>query len=76
MKCPFSTEQKAASTLQVRKTSKCLTCKREHTVCAQRRCNQPTVFDSDAVTKVERFIYAAPVILYAPAALQAVSINN
>lgn len=38
--------------------------------------HEPTVFDSDKVTKVERFICVALVILYALAPLQAVSINN
>lgn len=33
--------------------------KREHVVRGQRGWDQPTVFDSDAATKVERFIYAA-----------------
>lgn len=47
-----------------------LTCERVSIVC------EPSVFVSDEVTKVERFIYAPPVILYAPAALQAASINN
>lgn len=74
--CPFNSGKKKKTASNITSEDERAPCGSPANVRALCAASEPTASDSDEVTKVERFIYAAPVILYAPAALQAVSINN